>query len=43
MSYISIYEEWCKKATEDADVAGELKAIEGDEAKIEDAFYRNLA
>lgn len=43
MSYISIYEEWCKKATEDADVSGELKAIEGDEAKIEDAFYRNLA
>ncbi|SCZ76873.1 phospho-sugar mutase [Pseudobutyrivibrio xylanivorans] len=43
MSYISIYEEWCKKATEDADVAGELKAIEGDDVKIEDAFYRNLA
>jgi phosphoglucomutase len=43
MSYKSIYEEWCKKATEDADVAGELKAIEGDDVKIEDAFYRNLA
>lgn len=43
MSYLSIYEEWCKKATADADVAFELKAMEGDDEKIEDAFYRNLA
>ena len=38
MSYLSIYEEWCKKATEDADVAFELKAMEGDDEKIEDAL-----
>jgi len=43
MSYLSIYEEWCKNATEDAEVVAELKAMEADEAKIEDAFYRNLA
>lgn len=43
MSYLSIYEEWCKNATEDAEVVAELKAMAADEAKIEDAFYRNLA
>lgn len=43
MSYMSIYEEWCKNATEDEDVVAELKAISEDESKIEDAFYRNLA
>lgn len=43
MSYLSIYEEWCNKATEDADVVAELKEIQGDEGRIEDAFYRNLA
>jgi phosphoglucomutase len=37
------YESWCKNATADADVQAELKKIAGDEAAIEDAFYRNLA
>lgn len=37
------YELWTKKATEDLDVVNELKAIEGQDAKIEDAFYRDLA
>lgn len=37
------YELWIKKATQDADVAAELAAIAGNEDKIEDAFYRNLA
>lgn len=37
------YNEWLKKATADADVISELKAIAADEAKVEDAFYRNLA
>lgn len=41
--YIEIYKEWCKRATEDSDVVSELKAIEGRDDKIEDAFYRNLA
>ena len=36
------YKLWCEKATEDADVKAELEAIASDEAKIEDAFYRNL-
>jgi len=35
------YYRWIEKAT--ADVAEELKAIVGDEGKIEDAFYRELA
>lgn len=37
------YELWMKKATEDMDVVNELKAIEGQNDKIEDAFYRDLA
>ena len=37
------YQLWVEKATEDPDVVGELKAMNGDEVKIEDAFYRNLA
>ena len=37
------YELWCKNAVADADVQKELLAIADDEAKIEDAFYRNLA
>lgn len=34
------YERWLAKATADADVAAELKTL--DDAKIEDAFYRDL-
>lgn len=41
MDYIAEYKRWLEKATADADVVGELKAM--DEVKIEDAFYRNLA
>lgn len=37
------YELWCEKAVKDADLVKELADIKGDEAKIEDAFYRNLA
>lgn len=37
------YEVWCQMATKDEDVKAELAQIAGDEAKIEDAFYRNLA
>jgi phosphoglucomutase len=36
------YQRWLNQV-DDADVACELKAMAGDEAKIEDAFYRNLA
>ncbi len=35
------YERWLANATADADVAAELKGM--DDAKIEDAFYRDLA
>ena len=35
------YERWLANATEDADVVAELNTM--DDAKIEDAFYRNLA
>lgn len=35
------YERWLANATADADVAAELKAM--DDAKVEDAFYRDLA
>ena len=35
------YERWLVNATADADVAAELKTL--DDAKIEDAFYRDLA
>lgn len=37
------YALWLEKATADADVAAELAAIKEGEAKIEDAFYRDLA
>ena len=35
------YERWLANATADADVVAELNAM--DDARIEDAFYRNLA
>jgi len=38
-----LYREWLECATDDADVAAELLQMEGDEKKIEDAFYCNLA
>ena len=37
------YQAWCKYATEDADVADELKAMNENDEKKEDAFYRELA
>lgn len=43
MNYNEEYKRWLTSATADADVATELKAIENDPARIEDAFYRNLA
>ena len=43
MDYNEEYKRWLASATADADVVAELKAIENDPAKIEDAFYRNLA
>lgn len=37
------YQFWCEKATTDIDVVNELQDMASDEAKIEDAFYRELA
>lgn len=37
------YERWLKEAAKDTDVAKELQAMAEDEAKQEDAFYRDLA
>ena len=36
------YKRWCLLAKEDADLVKELSSIKDDEAKIEDAFYRDL-
>ena len=41
MEYMKEYERWLKYATMDNDVIEELKAL--DDAKIEDAFYRDLS
>ena len=41
MDYRKEYERWCACATADADVAAELKTM--DDAKVEDAFYRDLS
>ena len=37
------YARWCACATEDADVAAELKAVEGQPEQIRDRFYQELA
>ena len=42
MTIEEAYRLWCEKATKDEKVAEELKAMEGNEALIEDAFYKNL-
>lgn len=41
MDYIKEYKRWLSMASKDADVAAELKKMDG--IKIEDAFYRDLA
>ena len=43
MEYIKEYKRWCENVTLDNDLIMELKDMVSDEAKIEDAFYRNLA
>lgn len=37
------YRVWCENATDDLDVVQELKEMSGNDAAIEDAFYRELA
>jgi len=43
MDYKNVYQTWVSKAVEDKDVVKELQDIQSDDAKIEDAFYRDLA
>ncbi len=38
-----LYKEWLENATDDADVANELKSIEGDFEAINDRFYKDLS
>ncbi|MCL1964813.1 MAG: phospho-sugar mutase [Firmicutes bacterium] len=40
--WMAQYDLWLNKATEDCDIAAELKQMAGNETLIADAFYRNL-
>lgn len=42
MDYRAEYEKWCTDSYFDEDTRAELKAIAGDEAEIQDRFYRQL-
>lgn len=42
MTEMELYKLWCEKAVDDLDLQTELKSIEGDEAAIQDRFYRDL-
>ncbi len=42
MSVNELYNEWCQKAVDDADLVEELRSVEGSEAEIRDRFYRDL-
>lgn len=42
MNYRTEYEKWCTDPYFDEETQKELKALEGNEAEIEDRFYRNL-
>ena len=42
MSYREVYEKWCNDPYFDEASREELKALEGNEAEIEDRFYRQL-
>ena len=42
MNYREEYKNWCTDAYFDEDTKAELKALEGNEAEIEDRFYKKL-
>lgn len=42
MKEMELYRLWCEKAVDDPDLQTELQSIQGDEAAIQDRFYRNL-
>ena len=37
-----LYDLWCEKAKNDADLISELESIKGNENEINDRFYRSL-
>ena len=41
-TFIKEYERWCSRVNEDQDLIEELQNIKGNDAAIEDAFYRDL-
>ncbi|MBQ6441345.1 MAG: phospho-sugar mutase [Lachnospiraceae bacterium] len=43
MDYKAIYEQWCTDPYFDEETRAELRALQGNDAEIEDRFYRNLA
>ena len=42
MDYRAVYEKWCNDTYFDEATRAELKALEGQDAEIEDRFYRQL-
>ena len=42
MGYMETYRKWCTDPYFDADTRAELLALEGQQAQIEDRFYRQL-
>ena len=42
MNINELYALWCENAVEDAELTDELKAIAGNEAEINDRFYKSL-
>ncbi len=42
MGYLENYEKWCSDTYFDEKTREELKALKGNDAEIEDRFYRQL-
>ncbi len=42
MDYLEKYKQWCENPYFDEETRAELKALEGNDAEIEDRFYRDL-
>ena len=42
MDYLEKYKQWCENPYFDEKTRAELKALEGNDAEIEDRFYRDL-
>lgn len=42
MSVMELYDSWCEKAVDDADLQSELLDVKGNESEIRERFYRDL-